>query len=382
MHFTHILLQCKLHRIDKDDAMDMKCIDKHVISPAKSPPIYNPPSIPFRLWKHKDEPIKSYKYPICVPISGIALSAKKQNIDLSKYDFVGLRRSIKRILSFSPQLNTNFQMINGTIFAEDVPIMDDYYPYNYGYQLEKACTKGNAERKEDEEMKDRAKCMEDKGSPSRVSQFPKPFKTADNLTEEDKDDTVGNALEKERKKEDDMKCIPLSKEGDYYHLVEVEIGDLKLLLCAEVDCVDNDGNPMELKFGQNDKHVSIWGQCLLSGIKNVIQAHKTFQTLCTIVTGLAMTSVDNYFCSKSHQNAQLMVFYNVLKDIKQRLNDTNIKGKAMEDEDSDKDNYVTSKIYRLSRQHSHEDATIFEVGDAHNLITKEQWKFINDYTNK
>ena len=409
--------------------MEMECIDKHIVSPAVSLPVYNPPSTPFRLWKHRREPSKPYKYPICVPASAIALSAKKQNIDLSKYDFVGLRRSIKRILSFSPQLNTNFQMINGTIFAEDVPIMKHYYPYNFGYQLEIRCCSNTTEQNDDEMKEDEDEDMD--GGKSKVDnhknykpdprKFPKPFKVIDTMTEQDKDDIIGIELDKKRKKEDDKMCEPLCKDGDYYHLVDVEIGDLKLLLCAEIDGVDEDGNALELKFGSGDKHVSVWSQCLLSGIKKIVQAQRTFQTLCTIVTGLSMTDIDDYFCSNPHRNAQLMVFYNVLKDIKQRLSDCqNEKGKdekskkAMEvddgkeekgeddaenfldddddddddDEDIDlesekeknnKDDYVTSKIYRLSRHHTYRDATMFEVGDVHNLITRTQWKFINEY---
>lgn len=407
-NFFIIFTFLNTNRFKEDDKMDMKCIDKHIISPAKSLPIYNPPTTPFRLWKHRDEPIKSYKYPLCVPVSAIALTAKKQNIDLSKYDFVGLRRSIKRILSFSPQLNTNFQMINGTIFAEDVPIHLSYHTYNYGYQLEMACTKGIADGKEnkdetddnDKEMKNNESTESSNNNKRSQYQYPFPFKPADNLTEEDKDNVIGMKLDEERKKEDEKLCIPMSKTGDYYHLVEVEIGDLKLLLCAEVDCVDNDGNAMEIKFGKGDKHVSIWSQCLLSGTRNVIQAHKTFQTLCTIVTGLSRINSENYFCSEPHQNAQLMVFYNVLKDIKARLSCNKDKGKGMdvdksteekedENEDIDLDNnkkdnddYVASNIYRLSRQHSHENATMFEVGNINNLITRKQWKFINDYANK
>ena len=128
-HFIYSKKKIIILRIENDNG-NMENICAHLSSPATSIPLYNPPTLPFRMWRHKSEPTLPYKYPICVPCSAIALSALKHKIDLSKYDFVGIRRSIKRILSFSNQLNTNFQCINGTIFAEDVPISEKYFPFN------------------------------------------------------------------------------------------------------------------------------------------------------------------------------------------------------------------------------------------------------------
>eukprot|EP01083_Nonionella_stella_P126233 381975_1 len=108
----------------------MECLEERLSCPAKHVPVYSPPPRPFRIWRASVDVVESYGYPVCVPVSAVMLSARNLYIDVSKYDFVSLRRSIKRVLSFSEELNTNLQCNNGTIFAEDVAIANKYYPYN------------------------------------------------------------------------------------------------------------------------------------------------------------------------------------------------------------------------------------------------------------
>eukprot|EP01083_Nonionella_stella_P279037 949046_1 len=305
-----------------------------------------PPPRPFGICKAIIDVDESYGDPVCVPVSAVMLSARKLDIDVSKYDFVSLRRSIKRVLSFSEALNTNFQCINGTIFAEDVAIGNTYYPYNYGYQFEMHCV--------------------DASAGLRRAEAPR-----DDRSKSDDSDVIGSHLLRGMKEECADKCVAFRKESDYYHLIEVEICDLKLLLCAEIDCVDGDLNlsPIELKFGTNDKLISIWSQCLLSGIRNVVQAQKTYQRLCVMVTDVVSTDMSCYYSSKPHQNAQLLVFYNILKDVQSKVMASYESKKGKQD-----DGYCASNIYRLTRLRSHTEATMFEVDDAEDLISKQQWQ--------
>jgi len=377
-------------QFDTDDRLNMQHIAQHLTSPAQHPPVYNPPSTPFRIWRNPKEPCKPYSYPICMPVSAVALAAVQQHIDLSEYDFVSLRRSVKRILSFSPQLNTNFQMIDGVIYCEEVPICGDYFPFNYGYQLEIKCCCGDTAPKRSNECKQEESTQSSK-------HWPPPFRVMHQAaTAADEDDVIAQERDVRYKQQEKEECRPVCKEGDYYHLVEVGIGDLKLLVCAEIDCVDKDGQPIELKFGSSDKQLSVWSQCILSGISSIIQADKTYQSLCTLVTNLQRYEMDNYFCSKPYQNAQLMVFYNVLKHIKQKLlrnstaqreKEANAKGEddmnvddKEEAENSSKESVASpSSIWRLSRHRSWKDATLFEVDAKQtDLITKQQWKYINE----
>ena len=347
----------------------MEDIAKNLVVPASHVPSYNPPPTPFRIWKHKQEPLMPYTYPFKVPISAVALSAKQHNIDLSQYDFVSLRRSIKRILSFSPQLNTNFQRINNVIFCDDVPIAAHYQPFNYGYQFEICCDGGGGdEQKQKDEVKDKEIGREVRRQ--NTNKWPIPFKTENDESSIDVEDVIGNDVKIKMKAEEEKKCVPLRKYSDYFQLIEVQICDLKLLLCSEIDCVDKDGNAMEVKFGSSDKYVSIWSQCFLSGIREIVQAQKSLQSLCAVITGLDRRDYQSYYASKQHQNAQLMVFYNILKYIQSTLMHN---GEMKKD-----DGYDVSDIYRLSRHRSHTQATLFQVGGCDNLITEEQWKYLNE----
>lgn len=158
--------------------------------------------------------------------------------------------------------------------------------------------------------------------------------------------------------------------SDYYQLISFEIGDLKLLICAEIDCVDKDGKGMEIKYGDSDQEVSTWSQCFLSKVTTVVQAHKTRQTDCSVVTGLETKEIDGFYDSENHRNAQMMVFYNVLKQIKNRL---------QKETEGKKEDFVKSSIIRLGRYGSHQDATMFTVGDEiRDLITKEDWEYLKN----
>ena len=180
-------------------------------------------------------------------------------------------------------------------------------------------------------------------------------------------------VRRQREEQDNRECQAVRKMSDYYQLLEFVIGDLKLLICAEVDCVDDEGQPMELKFGKSDKAVSTWSQCFLSRVSNVVQAIKTWQTDCSIVHTLENRNISSYFDSKDHRNAQLMVFYNVLKQIKSTLvKDLKTKKEKVK-------GYETSGIYRVGRYGSQTEATMFTVEDSTpNLITKEQYDFVVD----
>merc|ERR1712176_1332062 len=100
---------------------------------------------------------------------------------------------------------------------------------------------------------------------------------------------------------------------------DFEIGDLKLLIAAETDCIDDNGNPLEIKFGRNDQEVSTWSQCFLSGVSTVVQARRTMQENCALILELEKKDAQGYFDSDDHRNTQMMVFYNVMKQIQSSL---------------------------------------------------------------
>ena len=231
---------------------------------------------------------------------------------------------VKRILSFSPQLNSNFQRINGVIFVEDVPIARQYVTFNYGYQLEMHCVGSSssagagadADKYAHLQLPAEAAAAED----AFVAPPPAEEEAEAKDSEAEEEDAMERQEREQRAQQDASECVARCKSGDYYRLVSVELGELRLLLCAEIDTLDAEGRALELKFGGNDAGVSVWSQCLPSGVDKVVQASRTFQTAYAVVTGLDAHNVKHYFGSSKHRNAQLMVFYNVLKDIKAKQN--------------------------------------------------------------
>jgi len=351
-------LNWNFHDVEDDDPTKMDKLECRLAAPANAVPKYNPPSLPFTIWLHPDNPHVPYGHPYTLPVSVVTLSAKRHGIDPTQYDFVSLRRSLKRILSFSPQLNTNFQMINGTIYCEDVPVSNELWTHNPGFQMEVYCTGREglspAMKVDDLEVSGR--------------------KTDKNSIDDADADRVEEAIERQRMEQDIAECQAVCKTSDYYQLLEFHIAGLKLLIAAEIDCVDEDGNAIEIKYGRGDKAVSTWSQCFLSRVSTVMQAATIRQTDAAEVTEIQRRLIGSYFDSDDHRNAQLMVFHNVLRQIKAKLE------KDVEGKEADKDSgYTASGIYRLGRYGSLTEATMFAVGgDTRNLITEDQWKCITE----
>ena len=81
-------------------------------------------------------------YPNVAPVAGTVVAALRAGIDvLSEYNFVTERRCLKRIASLSHALCTDLQMVNGTIFARDVPKHRCVNYGSVGHQFHRLCTR-------------------------------------------------------------------------------------------------------------------------------------------------------------------------------------------------------------------------------------------------
>jgi hypothetical protein len=126
-------------------------------------------------------------YPNVAPVAATIVAALRSGVDdWGRFDFVTERRCLKRIASLSHSLCTDLQMLNGTIFARDVPKHRCVNYGSVGHQFGKACLQ---------------------------PQGPRP-------------------------------------RSEFFHLTSLDCGPHRLLVASEVDALAPDGRGVELKVGK------------------------------------------------------------------------------------------------------------------------------------
>ncbi|ETO30771.1 hypothetical protein RFI_06350 [Reticulomyxa filosa] len=356
----------KKKRIDEKDTdpADIEKLEKHIQAPSVYVPYLQFPTLPFQMYGPANIKKSKFAYPIVMPVYALALAAvKRYKLRLEDYDIVSLRPGIKRICSASEQLNTNFQLINGILFAEDVNVAPTALTSNFGYQFELYCTNQN-----------RPEVFflingEGKGSglPALTQQILYTIQHKEGNEEKEKEKKKRNNNERQKKK----KKVPLpiyAKNQEFFQLLDIRIGKLRMLIASEVDAVDIDTEkPVELKFGSRDMPVSIWTQTLFSGIEQVFRGSILLFCYYCCSVGIQALKADEFFKNKIQRKSTLIMFYRILEKIKFHC-------KATVNETCNDPGFQVSQMFRLTRKGDTEKAFLCKVFKPEYLITKQQWE--------
>jgi hypothetical protein len=141
-------------------------------------------------------------YPNVAPVAATVVAALRAGaFDLTQFEFITERRCLKRIASLSHSLCTDLQMLNGTIYARDVPKHRCVNYGSVGHQFGKLCTTRAA-------------------------------------ADEPAADGAGGASGGVRQR------------SEFFQLTQLNCGPHRLLVASEVDCLTADGQGVELKIGK------------------------------------------------------------------------------------------------------------------------------------